>query len=279
MLGRSARLPLHLLTLVCLAFPSGAWSSECAETFSALQFEDQLGAAESALTGLNLTQFRLNLERADLMIPCLDERLLPSLAATYHRFYGLRAFGDRDDAMADKAFAAARYLEPAYVFSRALIPEGNPVREAFEDVSFEERPIELLDAAAAGAIYFDGLRSLRRSSGWPTVMQWVEGDTVHFSTYLMPGEAVPTYPLASGTQVTKRDPSIPLVAVSGGAAAVAAGLYGVAMVNQGRYKQLDDPVPDSKLPGLRRTTNGLVVASGVSALASVGTGLAVVATW
>jgi len=269
----------RLLVLVTMSLLHGiAEAGACEESFTALQFEDQLGAAETALADVNLAQFRSNLDRADAMIPCLDERLLPPLVATYHRFFGIRAYGDRDP-MARSAFAAARYLEPGYSFSRALIPDGNPVREAFEGVDYENRTFDLLEAAGRGVIYLDGSRSLRRPREWPTLMQWVEGDEVRLSRYVLPGESVPEYPLISQVPSTRREPLIPLVVVSGVAAAASAALYGVALSNQARYKRLDDPVPDERLPGLRRETNGLVVASGVTAMAAVGTGVAVVATW
>jgi hypothetical protein len=272
------RLHIGVLSL-CILLSSNARAADCAERFTALQFEDQLGAAESALAGLNLAQFRANLDRADQMIPCLDERIPPPVAATYHRFYGLRAYGERNP-MAEKAFAAARYLEPGYAFSRALIPDGNPVRKAFDEVSFEPRLDDLLEAPNGGAIYLDGSRSLRRPTEWPTLMQWIETDTVQFSTYLKPSDEIPNYPLSSEVASPgDRDPSTPLVAAAAGSAVVAASLYGIAMVNQHRYKDLDDPVPDAELSGLRRTTNGLVIASGVSAAVAVGAGVAVVATW
>jgi hypothetical protein len=262
-----------------LLLSSNAAALDCAERYTALQFEDQLGAAESALAGLNLAQFRANLKSADQMIPCLDERIPPPVAATYHRFYGIRAYGDRDP-IAEKAFSAARYLEPGYSFSRALIPEGNPVRKAFDEVAFDPRPDELLEAPQAGSIYMDGSRSLRRPTAWPTLMQWIETDTVQFTAYLKPSDELPVYPLASETRLSRgRDPSMPLVVAAAGSAVVAASLYGVAMLNQHRYKNLENPVPDEDLAGLRRTTNGLVIASGVTATAAVGAGLVVVATW
>ena len=179
----------------------------------------------------------------------------------------------------DKAFAAARYLEPGYEFSRSLIPDGNPIRNAFDGVSFEDRAVEQLEPTGGGSIYIDGNRSLARPTDWPAFVQWVENDTVHFTTYLLPGSQVPKYTLASEVLVDKKEPSIPLVVVSGSAALLSGVLYTVALANQGRYKNLDNPVLDPDLSGLRKTTNGLVVVSGISAAAAVGTGVAVVATW
>ena len=260
-------------------FSQPVWAADCPETFTALQLEDQLGAAETALASLDLSLFKSNLDSAERMVPCLSERAVPSLAASYHRFYGLRAVGDRDP-IADKAFAAAKFIEPNYSFSTSLIPVGNPIRKIYDEVSIENRATESIEAPNGGSIYMDGTRSLKRPTEWPVFVQWVQNDTVHFSRYLLPGNPIPTYDLASDVVIPKREPSIPLVAVSGGAAVLSGALYTVALINQGRYKQVGpNSVPDKDLPGLRRTTNSLVVVSGISAAAAVGTGVAVVATW
>ncbi len=271
---------LGLLAFLSLAAlqSTPARAADCPEHYTALQFEDQLGAAESALASVDIELFKSNMERADQMIPCLSQRVIPSLAATYHRFYGLRLFGARD-LFAEKAFKAARYLEPGYVFSRSLIADGNPIHKAFEGVTFDDRPVDPLEAPGGGSIYIDGSRSLQRPNEWPTLIQWVEGNNVHFSEYLLPGNPVPTYPLASDISGVKRDPSLPLLATSGGTAVLAGALYGIALINQGRYKNTVNPVPDPDLTNLRRTTNTLVVVSGISAATAVGTGVAVVATW
>ena len=71
-----------------------------------------------------------------------------------------------------------------------------------------------------------------------------------------------------------------LIATSVGLGVVSAGLYGVALAEQARYKDtVNEPVPYDELEGLRRTTNGLVVASALGATAAVGTGVAVVIAW
>jgi hypothetical protein len=265
--------------LFVAAFSTPTYAAECPKSFTALQFEDQLGAAESALSSLDLPLFTSNMSSADRMIPCLNEHIIPSLAATYHRFYGLRAFGQRDT-MAEKAFAAARYLEPGYEFSHSLLPEGNPIRNAFENVSFEDRAVDALEPAAGGSIYIDGNRSLKRPNEWPTLVQWVESGDIRFSEYLLPGTPFPTYTLASDVVIPARDPSIPLLAASGGAAILSGALYSIALINKGRYNEVDEnPVSDKDLAGLRRTTNSMVVVSGISAAAAVGSGVVVVATW
>ena len=253
--------------------------AQCEGTTSIVEIQAELAKAESALAALDASAFRSLVDETGLLLPCLNEPVSPRLAANLHRVIGIRAVGDRDP-LAERAFAAARHIEPNYQFSLSLIPEGNPVREAYDTAPYHKRSTEAVQQPESGQIYVDGTPSDTRPLSWPAVIQWVDGeDDVRFSEYVLPGEALPVYPEWRSTTDSDRPP-IALIATSLGLGAVSAGLYGVALAEQARYKDtVNQPVPYDELEGLRRTTNGLVVASALGATAAVGTGVAVVIAW
>ena len=67
-----------------------------------------------------------------LLLACVSEPVPRNVAAAVHRMTGLRGFVDRDPDRSTKAFAAGRYLEPAYKFPATLVPEGHPVLRDYE---------------------------------------------------------------------------------------------------------------------------------------------------
>ena len=258
--------------------PSAAFA-QCNTPTSTQDLQGHLSDAEAALSGLNTEGFMANVDLAEDRLPCLDAAIPARLAANFHRVYGIRAFGRRDP-LAPRTFAAARWIEPDYQFSKSLLPEGNPIRKEYEQIDYAERATEPLSRPETGAIYVDGVPAEDRPISWPAVIQWVDGEqTVQWTDYVLPGEKLPEYPLWSEEDL-KRPPPVGLIVASAGAAVLGGTLYGVALAQEARYKDtVKDPVPDAKLNDLRRSTNTLVIASAVSATASVGMGVAVVVGW
>lgn len=252
----------------------------CPAPSSLTDFEAVMGEAEAALSRLDVGTFKALIEGAETMLPCLDKPVPTRLAANYHRVYGIRAYGNRDP-IAARAFAAARHLEPAYQFSKSLLPEGNPIRTEYEKTAYTERATEPLDRPETGAIYVDGVPSAERPISWPAVVQWVDGtDAVRFTDYLLPGEALPQYPVYVPPEIPDPKPPGGLIAATVVAGLGSGALYGVALAQEARYKDTENnPVPDENLDSLRRTTNTLVIASAVTATAAVGMGVTVVVAW
>lgn len=237
---------------------------------------DALDAAETALLALDVEGFRAGLARAEAILPCVRDRLEPSVIAEVHRLWGLRAFGDRDP-LAPAAFAAARRLEPAWRFPEALIPTGSPVLEAYTALDPSDRATLPLDPPAHGELLVDGRAQLERPQDWPVLVQHLTPEGVGFTAYLRPGAPLPAYEVARPLAATRRN----RLAVGAGSALLLGGaLYGLALHGHARYLDVEDrPVPDYRLPGLRTRTNALVVASAVTTLAAAGTGVAVAMAW
>ena len=244
------------------------------------QAEAVLGDAEAALSQLDVERFKLLLSTADAILPCIEVPVPTRLAANYHRVYGIDAVARRDP-IAPRAFAAAKWLEPEYQFSKSLLNEGNPIREKYDAASAAQRATEPVERPETGAIYVDGAPSDNRPISWPAIVQWVDGtDQVQWTQYVLPGQNLPAYPGWTEAAPPERKPPAGLIAATAGAGVASAALYGVATLQEARYKDtVKNPVPDDKLNNLRRSTNTLVVASAVTATTAVGMGVAVVVAW
>lgn len=259
---------------------AGSASAQCTTPSSTTDFEAVLGEAEAALSKLEVDSFKAMLEGADALLPCLGSAIPTRLAANYHRVVGIDAFGRRDP-IAPRAFAAAKWLEPEYSFSKSLLPEGNPIRTEYEKADYSKRATEPVERPESGAIYVDGVPSEDRPISWPAVVQWVDGDEqVQFTQYVLPGGELPEYPLYVPPEPPVKRPPAGLYVATVGAGVASVALYGVATAQEARYKDTTkNPVPDAKLNSLRRTTNSLVIASAVSATAAAGMGVTLVVAW
>jgi hypothetical protein len=247
-----------------------------------------LDEAYASLEGLDITAFKASTDVLDAAIPCLADPLAPKLIAEIHRTKGIRAFGEA----AGRMWAAARTIDPGYRFPYNLIPDGNPIREAYLAVDVAERTVETLEAPSTGDLRFDGYSTVDRPASFPTFAQYVRADGgVAFSRYLQPSDPVPDYPTGPVAvpdpvpvvpmptpqpvpapqpvaQTPRRSARAPLW-LGAGIAAVASGItYGIA----GTTKQdfLDPTTPDADLDGLRSRANTLVIVSGFGAATAVG---------
>lgn len=272
-------LPLAVGSFFAL-LPRAAGAS-CDRDVPKAEVLDRLDRAETALLELDVEGFRARMAEAEALLPCVRERLEPSVVAELHRLWGLRAFGDRDP-LAPAAFAAARRLEPAYRFPETLIPTGSPVLEAYAALDPSERATTPLPPPARGELLVDGRPELERPADWPVLVQHLDPESAGFTAWLMPGSPVPAYDTAG--PLAARDPGarrrLRLAAGAGSALVVGGVLYGFALHGHARYLDVDHrPVADDRLPGLRARTNALVVASAVSTLAAAGAGVAVAMSW
>ena len=126
----------------------------------------------------------------------------------------------------------------------------------------------------------DGSVASDRPISWPAFVQWVDENQVHFTTYALPGEPLPAYPIFDPKDQPERKAPLGLVVGAAGAGVLSGALYTTAHLHKARYNDtVNNPVPDENLDGLRRTTNGLVVASAISATAAVSASVAIVVAW
>jgi hypothetical protein len=293
--------PAQRWATVCIAsglISSVAWSKDCDETFTPQTIVDSLAVAEQAFSDLDVDGFRMATDTAAARLPCVRQEISRELSASYHRFVGLRAFVDREQAKAVGAFAAARSIEPEYEFPETFIPSGNPVMNSYQalDVAMDEW--ETFTPPSEGNIHLNGRRATQRSNRFPSVYQFMDdaGEVLN-SAYVFPEQRLPAYP-GSGAELLA-EPEAPIAVapvveepvklksgphkgllIGAGVGAIAAGiLYGSAAAQASTYR--NPATEQARLDSMRKSINSKVVVSAAVATVSVGTGASafLVAKW
>ena len=138
--------------------------------------------------------------RQDLL--CAGTVLDPAQAAAVHRAMALQSFlaGNIDGTRT--AFQAARAADPAYVLPVDLVPDGHPLRVAFDEAKSASAPrTEPLGQRTGQRTWIDGRQGQARPLDRPAIIQadQVSGQMVG-SVYLYPDEPLPGW--ASATVAT-----------------------------------------------------------------------------
>lgn len=163
-----------------------------------------LDDAEASYTAMDLDGFGAAVTTATAEAACLSDRPPRSTIAHLHRVEGLHAyFAEKDPDSAAQAFAAARAIEPAYVFPESLVPHGHPVAETYGLLDSKAVKSEPIAEPAHGRLEVDGRASATRPSNRPALVQVVDEDgSVAASAYVWPGDALPRYTkMAASTHV------------------------------------------------------------------------------
>lgn len=253
-----------------------------------------LDEAEAAFVDLEIPSFIALTDQVRAAVPCLGGAAEPGLVARIHRAEGLRLFGERNvDAV--RAFAAARTLEPDFVFPSEVVPPGSPILDDYSAMDLDAGEPETLPEPLVGLVLVDGRPTRERSQTWPALVQLLPaaGAAPEASIYLRHDEPPPFYPSVpipvseppddalAGTMPVPLGPPIrprmPLLVATGTSAVLGSVLYGAAWATRSTY--LDPETPDTKLPQLRARTNGFTVASAASGAALLGLGAALAVTW
>ena len=206
-----------------------------------------LDDAEASYTAMDLDRFAAAVATASADADCLGDRPARSTIAHLHRVEGLHAyFAGQDPDRAAKAFAAARAIEPAYVFPESLVPAGHPVAQTYGSLDPASAKSEAVAAPAQGRVEIDGRKTTTRPVDRPALMQVVTDDgAVAASGYVWPGEALPDYAvtMARSTATTgKPGPWVhraPLLGLAVASLATSAGL--LVMAADGRAEFDDSP--------------------------------------
>lgn len=228
--------------------------------------------AEVHFAALDVESFLADVGQARQDVTCLDEALSRSLAARLHRLDGLARFVSRDRTGAQASFAAARAIEPAYRFPTSLVPDDNPVLEAF--VAIDPSTVDVAEAPspADGYLMIDGSGTLAYRPALPLVVQRFTADgTVADTRWLAPGEAWPVYDVGRGAAPAgRRSARAPLLVAAGASAVTSGALYGLAWGSHRNWAD-SEAAPD-QLDAYRRQTNALTVGSGAAVLVAVALG-------
>ncbi|MEZ4316384.1 MAG: hypothetical protein R3F61_02720 [Myxococcota bacterium] len=279
---RQSPMVRRILVFTALLAPLAAMAADpassgaCATPSQNTDVRSSIDAAASAFGDLDLATFQSTHAETRAKLACLNEPISRSTAAEFHRMEGLSLFMDRNKPEAVKSFAAARAIEPNYVFPSDLVPEGNPVIAAYTELDPDAGAKEMLPRPKVGSVKVDGSGSLERNSTLPAIVQLFDGTGAVTQTVLLKaGEPVPSYDVPDSAAPEKPPkakgggPNVPLLIAGGASLAVAGGLYGGGAVTRGAWKNATSVADADRSRG---TTNALVVASGVAGAVGVGLG-------
>ena len=235
-----------LALLALLLTPVAQAQAPCPAPASVAELSALLDQAESAYAGLDPEGFTDALDEATLVLPCVVGAVSPDTAARVHRLKGIALFvADRRDDAA-KSFAAARRVDPDYVFPETLVPPEHDLRTLYVAVDPGTFTWEEVPPPETGVLRFDGLDELRRPTSWPTIAQLLEGSRPTATAYVRPGDPLPAYtpaPTRRAGEGSARNLTWLVVGGSAlalsGAAAGAALAQGSAMDSAQSRAQLD----------------------------------------
>lgn len=256
---------------------------------------ESLEAAEAAFADMDTAAFLTATNRVTAEANCLAESTPRSVIARLHRVEGLRAFVDKDNDRAARAFAAGRSIEPAYTFPEQLVPAGHPVRTQYTTLNPDAGGSTAVPAPASGYLAFDGRTTTARPNGRPTLAQLVGDDGgVAQSRYLWPDDPMFDYlgvtstvaatdaatPLGTTAAPSrKKGPNVGLAIAAGTTLAAGAASWLVAKNAHDEYYAADVDV--TQLDALRARSNAfswLAVGAGVAGV-GLGVGAVVGGHW
>ncbi len=296
--------------LALLTLGSTALAQDCDKPARTHELANALTEAETAYLDMDEDNFVAIISGAQLTLGCLGEPITPFDAAAYHRLVALDAFLGGDDAATIMAFRASLAAQPRYLLPSSIAPPGNPLAVLYDQASepYEANRVALPPPKGM-VMLMDGARGTARPTARPVIVQLIGPDGgVAWSGFLGPLDSNPDWyalgfevddapdyvaPTRNGEpsrrddkdsniRVARQLPQLtpgrtkPLLAAAGGAALAAGALYGLGYGLRTIY---GNPATDyDRLEGLRRVTNGSVVAAGGVGVAALGLGVAAVVT-
>lgn len=170
-----------------------AFAADCSAPVAPSQLTASVEDAMLSFATMDEEGFATASQAATAAIPCLSAPLSPAEAAAYHRMAGLGAFFDGDVSAAKASLRAAATLQPDFVFSAKIAPEGGKLATLYTEAQAAGASKTTgLPIPSDGTLLFDGAKSNRRPTEVPTLMQFVVGDAARVSALLAPGAPMPS---------------------------------------------------------------------------------------
>ncbi len=294
---------MPVLSLMLLVAGAPAWAvflsprSSCAAPTSTADVQVALELAEAGYADADLVALEAATARASDALPCVVEPVSRSLAARYHRIMGMQAFVEGREDDAERAFAAARSIEPAYTFPPEVVPAGNPILDHYVALSVDSPKTLPVPLPAEGSLSFDGRQTDQQPLSWPSIVQLTDGaGAIAATAWVPPAGDLPAYRPAAvdttATTATTVDPvdpggdsqtrqktltrKLPWLAGTAACAAATGTLFALSRSAASTYRD-PETTGEAELDRLRGQANGLLYASAGTAVATVGLGAVTIA--
>lgn len=258
--------------VVALSLLVASARAGCAAPAGTEDIQAALAKAEIAYGNLDVDAFDAATDEAVAMVPCVSEPITRQLAASVHRFVGLRKFVSRDLDHARESFAAARSIEPGYKFPTSFVPEGNPVLREYEALDPATEVAVEVPTPKGGYLLFDGNMGTSRPTTFPVIVQVMNGDgTVAATDYVEPGEPLPVYePGVAAAPGGSHHLRVPLAAGAGGLALVSGACYALSWSAHANWNDATDL---THLDQYKHQSNNLFLGSVGAGAAAIGLGV------
>ncbi len=122
-----------ILLSLLLSWPAAALA-ECPKIVLSKHLTERLALSHSVWGG---PAFGTAVNEAEELLSCVRTKVNRSLAADYHRHFGLRAFAAGDTDRAELEFATGKNLKPDLELGD-FVPKNDPVRALFASASLKE---------------------------------------------------------------------------------------------------------------------------------------------
>jgi hypothetical protein len=255
--------------------------SDCERAASPADFYMASDMGEQAFVDLDLDGLMVAQADALWALRCANQQISDKMAAAFHRLMAFSAFTEGDDVRVLVEFHAARRLEPGYLISAEVVPEGHPLRLQYEAATDTDMGApEPIYPPTGGYVVVDGVRGAPRFAETSCIVQVFDVDHRLVETvYMGAGDVLQQWGPVPGLSLERfRRPL-----ASGTVAAVAATgiLYGLAWREWNRFQydesNLDSVAMDNEtLLEIKSRNNTYVYLYGSTGALAVGLG---VLTW
>ena len=248
-----------------------AQAAGCDVRHAAGEIDSVVDEALLAYATVDQAAFEAAADRATGMVECLSEPASPQLVASLHRLGGIRLLVAGKDDEARRFLVSAIALDPAYVLSDVLAPDGGKLDQLWTQAKGISKPDREPLAIGGLQARIDGALAADRPAAGPYLIQVETSGRVAWSDYLVdqapvvpeavrsiaatdqamglakPRTAAAAAPMPAPRAPTGSRPAAPAPApVAGGrgkgllwagvaSGGVAAGLYGTAAASRLSY--------------------------------------------
>lgn len=194
---------------VWLSLFGAVFTAQAACSATADELAQHVEGATLAFAAMDSATFGAEREQAYAILGCISEPMPGSLAGAFHRMEALAGYLENDVDRTITSFQAATVADPDYNLPMTLAPEGNLLRDYFEEArAFPARGLQEVTLPIGAWLWVDGARSTVRPIERPAIIQGVGADSkVQWTRYVTPNDPLPQVRAVAVQQVVVSGPA------------------------------------------------------------------------
>ena len=184
-------MPPRLAAALCFALVATPAAAGCEERSDVASLTETLDRIDAAYATADSVAFSEAMKALGPQLDCSSEILPRSLIARIHRAQGLVAFTAQDSMRLSQAFAAAKSIDPDYLFPETFIPPSHPLARMYMETEPAPDTVPIAPPRE-GFLLLDGEAVTVRPTQRAVVVQHIlDRNQVAFTRYLLPGDRIP----------------------------------------------------------------------------------------